>query len=139
MMENKKHPIIFYDGTCGLCHHAVQFVLKYDKKKLFLFAPLQGKTAKTYLNDWQKANPQADTVILLEWGQSSPSITSFGKGALRICWLMGGVWAIPGLFSFLPPFLYNWIYRAIAKRRFQLFERQSCLIPPLADPNRFLD
>ena len=41
--------ILFYDGHCGLCHSAVKFVLKHDRRALFRFAPLQGELAKQHL------------------------------------------------------------------------------------------
>ena len=42
-------PIIFFDGVCHMCNSAVDFFMKADKKRLFLFAPLQGETARTML------------------------------------------------------------------------------------------
>src|SRR3954454_22517096 len=37
--------ILFYDGHCGLCHHAVKFLVRQDPSgKAFRFAPLQGAT-----------------------------------------------------------------------------------------------
>ena len=33
-------PIILFDGVCNLCNRGVQFIIKKDKKKKFLFASL---------------------------------------------------------------------------------------------------
>ena len=35
---------VFYDGSCGLCHRAVRFVLAEDREDSFRFAPLGGET-----------------------------------------------------------------------------------------------
>jgi len=139
-MTHKGIHLIFYDGTCGMCHHIVQFLLKHDKKNIFVFAPLQGETAHQLLNNWRTTHPDADTIVLLEnyRDQDNKHIYIFAKAALRICWLLGGMWKILGVISFLPPFLYNWAYRWVARHRFQWFEKQSCLIPTTQDINRFL-
>ena len=39
------HPILFFDGVCGLCNCFVDFLLIRDSQRLFRFAPLQGETA----------------------------------------------------------------------------------------------
>ncbi len=139
-LEEQGQHLVFYDGTCGMCHKAVQFLLKHDKMKVFVFAPLQGETAAKMLGDWKSLFPDADTLVLVE-NYRDPSdeyelskrIFAFGKGGLRICWLLGGVWAIPGAISFLPSFLYDWIYRWVARHRFQWFERRTCLVPKNGD------
>ena len=41
--------ILFFDGVCGLCSRAVDFVLARDRRGLFQFAPLQGETARQLL------------------------------------------------------------------------------------------
>lgn len=130
-MEGKH--LILYDGTCGFCHKTIQFVLKQDRQKIFLFAPLQGETAKKYNFD-----KDLDTVILIENFKTQPQITMYGQAALRICWLLGGVWAIAGSASFLPPILYNWKYNFIARHRYKLAQKEVCLIPPQEDQTRFL-
>lgn len=41
------HPVIFFDGVCGLCNGFVDFALARDRRGVFRFATLQGETAKT--------------------------------------------------------------------------------------------
>lgn len=138
-MATAQH-LVFYDGTCGMCHSAVLFLLKHDHRHVFMFAPLQGQTAKVFLKDGGDSPPNADSLILVENYQNpnQMQISLFGKGALRICWLLGGWWKFPGSLSFLPAVLYDWLYRWIACRRFQWFSRQTCMIPEKQDANRFL-
>ncbi len=132
--ESVKH-LLFYDGECGLCDRAVQFVLKHDEKGIFCYAPLQGTTAKRYFG----TPPSLDTLILVENFQSlHPVIHMRGKGAFRILWLLGGVKAIPGLLYFLPAFSYDWAYRLIANNRNWLFSKESCQLPNPSEQRRFL-
>lgn len=128
-----KH-LVFYDGTCGLCDHVVQFLLKYDQKKEFAFAPLQGKTADQLLQGISRD----DSLVLIEnYKTMDKKMYLFGQGALRILWLLGGGFCLLGWLSFLPPFLYNWGYTLIAKNRYRLFG-QTCLIPDPKQKERFL-
>lgn len=129
-----KH-LVFYDGTCGLCDHAVQFVLKHDQKQEFAFAPLQGKTAKELL----KFVPQEDSLVLIEDYQTQDrKIYQLGEGAFRIMWLLGGGFYFLGWPFFFPSFLYNWGYRFVASHRHQLFPQDSCQLPDPTMKDRFL-
>lgn len=133
-----KH-LVFYDGDCGLCDHVVQFLLKYDKKQKFLFAPLQGNTAEKTLKELPEEYKSLDTLILLE-SYDTPKQKSYvlGKAAFRILWLLGGFWHILGWISFLPSFLYDWGYRIVAHYRHQLFSHETCFIPNEQNKHRFL-
>lgn len=129
------HHLIFYDGVCGLCDRTVQFVLERDTKKQFLFAPLQGTTAQKL-----SLPRNEDTVILIEnYGASNQHTYILGNAALRILWLLGGVWLLPGLVSFLPSCCYDWVYRLVARNRHRLFPMDRCIIPPKQHNNRFLE
>lgn len=113
-----KH-LLLYDETCPLCNRSVHIILKRDKKKKFLFSPLQGKTAEKVL---KKLPPDLDTLILVENFESNKEhILMEGKGALRICFHLGGIYFPLGLLSFLPTFAFDAFYRFIAKRRYRLF------------------
>jgi len=133
-----KH-LVFYDGECGFCDLIVQFILNQDSKELFDFAPLQGTTANQLLKQLPNEMRNKDSLILIENYQSNdPHFYLLGKGALRILWLLGNVWSIPGIISFLPSFLYDWGYRLIAKNRHKFFKTRSCIIPTKERQQRFL-
>ena len=72
-----KH-LLFYDGSCGLCDHIVQFLLKVDLKRQFVFAPLQGKTAAEVLKDLPIVYRGADSLVLVEmfWLRSISTLRS---------------------------------------------------------------
>jgi predicted DCC family thiol-disulfide oxidoreductase YuxK len=59
------HPIILYDGVCGLCNRLNQFVLRRDREGTFRFAWLQSPLAARILAQ-HGANPQdLDTVYVV--------------------------------------------------------------------------
>ena len=43
-----EHPLLFFDGVCGMCNAFVDFIMKRDPQGHFRFAPLQGDTAKEF-------------------------------------------------------------------------------------------
>lgn len=131
--------LVFYDGTCGLCDQIVQLILHYDTRETFSFAPLEGSTAKKMLEAVPPEMKTADSLILIEdYRSSNPKFFILGKGALRICWLLGGFWAVPGILSWLPPFFYDWSYRLLAKNRHRFFKNTSCFVPKQELQHRFL-
>lgn len=129
--------LVLYDGTCGLCSWVVQFLLKADSEEHFVFAPLQGETASAYLKHLPESVRGVDSVVLIENYQDNPQAYVLSKGALRICWLLGGGWRVPGVLSFLPAFIFDWAYNVVARNRYQWVAR-SCLVPQKKDRHRFL-
>ncbi|MBS0634807.1 MAG: DUF393 domain-containing protein [Verrucomicrobia bacterium] len=106
--------ILFFDGWCAMCHWAVKWVAKRDKKKVIRFAPLQGRTAAEKL----KGMTLPDSIVYME----GEKIYFFSRACFRVAWTLGGIWKSVGWLSFLP----NWmlypadlIYRCIAKSRSQ--------------------
>ena len=59
----EKQPILF-DGVCGLCNRAVDFVLREDRNQKFLFAPLQGETFKAFVKDHPEASAVDSAFVL---------------------------------------------------------------------------
>ena len=58
------HPILLYDGGCGLCNRFVQFILRRDRNAVFRFASLQSALAAPILTR-HGANPGVlDTVYV---------------------------------------------------------------------------
>lgn len=123
------NPIVFYDGDCGFCNSAVQFILA-RKKREFYFAPLQSDLAESALSA-HNITINLDTIYFLKNGK----VYNRSSAALQICrGLKGGY---PLLFGFymVPKFLRDPIYNFIAKRRHKL-RTGYCLIP-LANDRQF--
>ena len=111
--------IIFFDGQCNLCDRFVNFIFKKDIKKQFLYAPLQGMTAKKYLKEDDIEN--LDSIIFFYKGASL-------KEAQAIKALMKQLYPrLSIIFSFLPLSFFNFFYRLIAKRRYFFFGKKNRL------------
>ncbi len=130
------NPIIFFDGVCNLCNGFVQFVIRHDKKKSFLFAPLQsaaGKQALAEVGATYKRVP--DSVILLYRGQYFVK----SAAALQIFGLLGGAWPILKMFNAVPLALRDGVYGIIARNRYKWFgKKDACMIPTPELKARFL-
>lgn len=49
MVSLMLHPILLYDGVCGLCNRLVQFILRRDAAGVFRYASLQSEFAARIL------------------------------------------------------------------------------------------
>ena len=130
-------PILFYDGTCGLCHGAVLFVLKRDKGAVFRFAPLQGETLMELVpQDVRAALP--DSLVLREPDGRLSMRSSAVVGMLK---RLGLFWRVLGaLLWIIPRPLRDLGYDLVAKVRHRLFKKpdDACPIVPQELRGRFL-
>ena len=127
-------PIIFFDGVCGLCNRAVDFLIRRDKKRMFLFAPLQGATAKGELPEHLLA--KTDTIIL----KGKEQIYIKSTAILEIFKRIGGVWRFTALFYVFPKIFRDWLYDIVANNRYKVFgKKESCRIPSPEEREVFLD
>jgi predicted DCC family thiol-disulfide oxidoreductase YuxK len=135
-------PILLYDGVCGLCNRLVQFILRRDRHAIFRFASLQSALAAGILAR-HGANPSdLDTVyVVLNHELPDESLLSRSDAVLFVLKQLGGPWRpAASLLQFLPKFLRNAAYNAIARHRYRLFGRSEvCTLPRDQDRSRFLD
>lgn len=116
--------LILYDNRCAVCNRSVNFLLHADHQHAFLFAPLGGETASKVV----LKNVKRDSLVFIEHYQTAEERQYYyGKAVLRICWHLGGLWRVLGLFSFLPSLLVDLLYCLFSRQR-QLFGKQG---PPL--------
>lgn len=127
-------PIIFFDGVCGMCNTFVNIALRLDKHGVFLFAPLQGETARRLLPALPDDPRNWSMIYLDERGMHDQSDAS-----LEVYRRLGGIWWILSLARFVPRFIRNWAYRIIARNRYRWFgRRDTCRLPRPEELKRFL-
>lgn len=135
-MQNEKH-ILLFDGVCNLCNASVQFILRRDKSKKFLFASLQSDVASKLLPTASKYTRELQSIVLFKDGK----ILDKSTAALHIAKDLSGAWPILYyLFICWPKSIRDAIYSFIAKRRYKWFGKQdSCSIPDESNQDRFLE
>ncbi len=126
--------LVLYDGSCGLCQVSVHYLLQIDLKERFVFAPLQGITAKHYLTQQQSI----DSLVLIEAYQTLPRTYILAQSVLKIAWLLGGRWCLIGILSFLPGWMFNWAYRLLARHRHLFVTPSTCQWRAINYKERFL-
>jgi len=128
------HPVIFFDGVCGMCNRFVDLVLRADRRARFRFAPLQGETARRLLPPLSGDPAEWSMLYLDERGLHEQSDAS-----LEVYRRLGGRWSILALARFVPRFVRTPVYRWIARNRYKWFgRREACRVPAPGERDRFL-
>ena len=136
MIIKENNSIILFDGVCNLCNNSVQFIIKRDKKKRFLFTSLQSDAARDILLQFQLKNSEMDSIIFIENGK----IYQKSNAILKIVKHLNGIWKISYGFIIIPKFIRDYVYIIIAKNRYRWFgKREVCMIPTKELQMRFLD
>jgi predicted DCC family thiol-disulfide oxidoreductase YuxK len=136
------HPILLYDGVCGLCNRFVQFILRRDRNAIFRFASLQCALAARILAR-HGANPtNLDTVyVVVNHELPDEYLLSRSEAAVFVLNQLGGPWRPAALLlPLLPKFLRDLGYNVVARHRYRVFGRsEACILPRDQDRSRFLD
>src|SRR4030095_3155492 len=128
-------PIILFDGVCNFCNSMVNFVIRQDRKNVFLFCALQSpageRLLKEYNIDW-KAN---DSFVVI--AQNKAYLKS--DAALKLYNRLPWYWKWTQMFWIVPKFIRDWVYNVIAKNRYKWFGKQEvCMIPTPEVRQKFL-
>jgi predicted DCC family thiol-disulfide oxidoreductase YuxK len=136
------HPILLYDGVCGLCNRLVQFILRRDPAGSFRFASLQSPLASRILARHRADARDLDTVyVVLNVHAPDESLLVRSDAVLFVLAQLGGLWrALALVLKLLPHFLRDFGYNIVARRRYRIFGRsETCILPALENRDRFLD
>ena len=136
------HPILLYDGVCGLCNRLVQFILRRDREEVFRFAWLQGARAERILGRHGISSGELDTVyVVLNYELPEERLLARSDAVMFVLKELGGRWRVAEFFlRLVPEFLRNAGYNFVARRRYRIFGRsEMCRVPRDQDRSRFLD
>lgn len=131
-MQTKKKDIIVFDEKCLLCNKSVQFILKNDTKKHFLFCSSISKIGQLTTHT---INTNQQSVILIRNNKLYTKSDAVFRIAQKLRFPINLCW----LFLWIPQFIRNGTYDIIAKNRYKWFGKtENCwyLSPDLKD--RFL-
>lgn len=131
VMPAKPPDLVFYDGSCGLCHHAVKYCVRRDRDgSRFLYAPLFGPTFNERVPaERQEALPDS-LVVLTPEGE----LLVESDATAHLLGRIGGFDRFLGAtLRIIPRFIRDGGYRFIARIRRKIFKtpEESCpLLPP---------
>ena len=137
ILTDKIHkPVLLFDGYCNLCSNSVVFIVKREKGDTFRFASLQSDIADKLLKEANHKEDAPDSIVLVENDKTYYRSAAALKIAKKLKW----PWPLLYAFIIIPPFIRDWIYDAIAKRRYKWFGRkEQCFIPPEDMSHKFYD
>lgn len=133
MINLGNEPILLYDGECGLCSFAVQFILRYEKDKCIKFATLQSDWAEDVLRNTANVPTNLDSVVLLQ----NQTIYIKSKAIMRIAPYLRFPFNLLIIFKIIPTTIADAIYDWVAKNR-QRFFKPRCLIVDKEQSDRFI-
>ncbi|MEO1085188.1 MAG: DCC1-like thiol-disulfide oxidoreductase family protein [Acidobacteriota bacterium] len=121
---------IFYDGDCGVCHWAVEFVSRRDRRggEAFRFAPLDGETFTESFPRVDRSALPDSVIVETDGGQ----MLLRSDGVVHILQRLGGGWRIFGrLFGVIPRFLRDGGYDLFARVRHRFVKQPEGVCPIL--------
>ncbi len=141
MPESETKAIVLYDGVCGLCNRAVQFLLKRDRRDRLRFASLQSDFAARVLQRHGMDPKSLDTVYaVLNYGEPNETLLAKGDAFLFFAKIIGGIWSVARVGRIIPRPIRNWLYDFIARHRYQVFGKsESCMLPDPKQRHKFLE
>jgi predicted DCC family thiol-disulfide oxidoreductase YuxK len=140
MPEPTDPPILLYDGVCGFCNGAVQFILARDRVGTLRFTPLQSdvgegvKARHPFLRD-------VDSVVFLAPSDdpSRERVWIRSAAALKVAEYLGGAWRLLLVFRLVPAPLRDVFYDLFARYRYRFFgKHESCMLPSRDVRSRFI-
>jgi predicted DCC family thiol-disulfide oxidoreductase YuxK len=133
--------VILFDGVCNLCNRAVQFVVRHDRHRRFLFASLQSRAAARLLRGrpgvevMEAMEARPESVVLVHGDR----IYTRSTAALRIAGGLGFPWSLGSVLVAVPRPLRDWVYDVVARNRYRWFgKRDVCMVPTPELQARFL-
>jgi predicted DCC family thiol-disulfide oxidoreductase YuxK len=137
-------PLMLYDGLCGMCNSAVQWVIRHDRHDQFRFAPQQSGLAAEILGrqgvDRDAGLAGNSVYLVMDPGTPRERLLRESDVAINILTTLGGGWRVLGrLLRAVPAFLRNAGYRFFARNRYRFGGRySSCPLPSAADRMKFV-
>jgi predicted DCC family thiol-disulfide oxidoreductase YuxK len=130
--------VVFYDGRCPLCAWSVRFLLRADCRKNLLFAPFEGRSARSILQGGGTEGGRDDSVLFhsLRTGMTFRRSEALIEATIAL----GGPWRAARLVRLVPRVIRDAFYTGVAASRHTVFGTyEACWLPAGWERSRFLD
>jgi predicted DCC family thiol-disulfide oxidoreductase YuxK len=118
--------VIIFDGYCNLCNGVVDFLIKRDKKRHFIYVANQSKAGRYLLSSLGENPEEVETFFFLKDGVLHKRSTA----ALHVMQALGFPWNLGLIGWLLPRQLRDGIYKWVARNRYRWFgKKDSCRMP----------
>ena len=124
--------IIVFDGECLICNRFYKWVLRNDKKNVFMFTNIQSK----FYSENSNIDKSKDSIIVI----TKNKILYDCDAIVYILKITKTQLVIRFIISIFPRFVSNFFYQIIARNRYDLFgKKDTCYIPSKAELKRFIN
>lgn len=128
-------PVILFDGECILCNGFILFVIRNDRKGLFMFSPIQSPAAEKLAENHHFTSEKFNTIRLL-WNNQ---LYERSEAVLKIFRNLRFPASLLYALILIPRFLRDPVYNLIAKNRYKWFgKKPTCMIPTPNIAERFI-
>jgi predicted DCC family thiol-disulfide oxidoreductase YuxK len=118
--------LVVFDGVCNFCNWSVDFIMKRDRKRRFVFSPYQDPAAQRVLAHFNMESVTPRSTFLIEGEKLYDGSTA----ALRIARRLRFPWPLAWTLMVFPRFMREWYYNVIANNRYRWWgKREVCRIP----------
>jgi predicted DCC family thiol-disulfide oxidoreductase YuxK len=135
-MTDREHPLILFDGICGLCNRSLRFVVERDPGGVFQFASQQSVIGQKTLA--ARGFPEEPgTMVVLD----RHHIYLRSDGIVFILQNLSRPWPMVGwLLGCLPRAVRDAGYQWVARNRYKLFGKlESCPVWPAGIRRRVIE
>ncbi|WP_420584385.1 thiol-disulfide oxidoreductase DCC family protein [Ruegeria sp.] len=127
--------LIVFDGECILCSGFFQFMVTRDRRQRFRYASAQSPVGQRLYQQLGLPTGDFETNLVIIGERVHQRLDAFAAAMKTL----PGLWPVLSLCRFLPGFVKDPLYHAIARNRYRLFGRaEACLIPDAGLRSRFL-
>lgn len=134
-MPPSPDPVLLFDGDCALCHRAVRFILRHEKRPVIRFAPLQSDAGRALLAGHGFAGTLPDTLILI----SPEGVFVKSRAVVKVACFLLFPYSMGACLRLLPVPVADWLYDLVARHRHRLGgSSPHCDLPGDYPPERFL-
>ena len=127
---------VFFDGPCVLCNYWIKKLCVWDKNDRFRFTSIESTNAQNFLKKRGYNIQDIDSIITWD---SEKDFNVESEAVFRIIYFLGGFWRLLFVFNILPSALKKYLYRYIAKNRYNLFGKyDECPVPEKRFSHKFL-
>lgn len=128
--------IVIFDGVCNLCNGAVNFIIRRDPDRHFVFVPTQSQAGKALLAKHGIEHISDDSFVLVSGDTFELRTNAALSMAAKLTW----PWRAFSVLRILPVGFRDWFYDGLARRRYDFFgRREVCMVPSDTVRSRFLE
>lgn len=132
---DRSQKIILFDGICKLCNAWCNFVLRYDKKNMITFLPMQSDKGQSILQYLGKPTDGFETMLFIDNNHVYGKSTAFFKIAHHLSFPIKSLVFL----KYIPIVIRDYIYDLIAKNRYSVFGKyEQCPLPNKEHEERYL-